>query len=565
MAPSAPLLSVVVTCRNDDHGGNLLNRMQAFVNGLIAQCNRHGIDAELIVVEWNPPPERPRLAEALRWPDNPGTCRVRILEVPERLHRRFRYSARLPLFQMIAKNVGIRRAHGQFVLATNIDILFSDELMQFIASGGLQPGRIYRIDRHDVAADVPIDAPVDEQLAYCRDNLIRVNAREGTFDLTPDGVRIPSFDQEAGALDCDDLISADVGLRFGAGWHAPERCNGSHFRWARNDATILLRSETASSLTLTFAMEAGPGLNHVPFTLEVRDGLERIAAKAAVTGDRLITVTLPLRPGKTSKFTFHCQGGGQTTPDDERVLDFRVFGPIRAGAPHRLQLTPRLWLRRLVRSCPGWLRGLGKLAFRATRSARVRKAEREFLERKQQWLDSLKVGGGNPDGQGAREEAAAVPALHSTACGDFTLMAREHWQTVRGYPELEMFSLHIDTVLLYIAYFHGWPEVVLPEPMRIYHIEHSIGSGWTPQGWAPLLERLAKQKIPVLDPLTVMEWAHQMSKQAIPLVWNTVEWGLGNQEIQEVSPAGGQRSAPADGRNTGMGDSSKNLANSMGR
>ena len=48
---------------------------------------------------------------------------------PSVLHRRLKYADRLPLFQMIAKNVGIRRAKGQFVLATNIDILFSDELI----------------------------------------------------------------------------------------------------------------------------------------------------------------------------------------------------------------------------------------------------------------------------------------------------------------------------------------------------------------------------------------------------------------------------------------------------
>ena len=34
-------LSVVVTARNDDHGGNLLSRMQAFVSGWIGQARRY--------------------------------------------------------------------------------------------------------------------------------------------------------------------------------------------------------------------------------------------------------------------------------------------------------------------------------------------------------------------------------------------------------------------------------------------------------------------------------------------------------------------------------------------
>ena len=35
-----PYLSVVVTTRNDDHGGDPLKRLQAFINTLAAQCRR---------------------------------------------------------------------------------------------------------------------------------------------------------------------------------------------------------------------------------------------------------------------------------------------------------------------------------------------------------------------------------------------------------------------------------------------------------------------------------------------------------------------------------------------
>jgi len=176
-------LSVVVTARNDDHGGNLLHRMQLFVNGLLEQGQRHQLKAELVLVEWNPPPDRPRLREALSWPMEKGPCTVRVIEVPPEIHKRFRFSDVLPLFQMIAKNVGIRRAGGKFVLATNIDLLFSDELMRFLASGRLRKGQMYRVDRYDVPADVPSAAPIEAQLEYCRQNVIRINAREGTDNL----------------------------------------------------------------------------------------------------------------------------------------------------------------------------------------------------------------------------------------------------------------------------------------------------------------------------------------------------------------------------------------------
>jgi hypothetical protein len=151
-----------VTSRNDGHGGNPLGRLQAFVNTFDAQCRRYGLDAELIVVEWNPPPDRPRLHELVR---RPAGCAfaLRYIEVPAEFHEGLPNAHVLPLFQMIGKNVGVRRARGRFVLCTNIDIIFSDALVEFFASGGLRRGVIYRVDRHDIESDYPIDGALDEQ------------------------------------------------------------------------------------------------------------------------------------------------------------------------------------------------------------------------------------------------------------------------------------------------------------------------------------------------------------------------------------------------------------------
>ena len=104
-----PALSIVATSRNDDHGGNLLGRMQTFVDGFAEQCRRHDLAAELVLVEWNPLPDRPSLAEALRWPQGGGPFSSRIIQVPPELHARLANADRLPLFQMVAKNVGVRR------------------------------------------------------------------------------------------------------------------------------------------------------------------------------------------------------------------------------------------------------------------------------------------------------------------------------------------------------------------------------------------------------------------------------------------------------------------------
>jgi hypothetical protein len=125
-------------------------------------------------------------------------------------------------------------------------------------------------------------------------------------------------------------------------------------------------------------------------------------------------------------------------------------------------------------------------------------------------------------------------SLHTCACGDFTLMAREDWFELLGYPEFEMFSLHIDSVLCYMAHHYGIVETMLEDPMRIYHIEHGTGSGWTPEGAAKLMERIAAKGISCLDCQEVLAWATEMRRLGRPLVLNYDDWGLPDAKLPET-------------------------------
>jgi hypothetical protein len=60
---------------------------------------------------------------------------------------------RPPLFEYRAKNVALRRARGTFVVVTNADIAFSDELFDLIARRALRDDAFYRVDRHDYLPD----------------------------------------------------------------------------------------------------------------------------------------------------------------------------------------------------------------------------------------------------------------------------------------------------------------------------------------------------------------------------------------------------------------------------
>jgi hypothetical protein len=72
--------------------------------------------------------------------------------------------------------------------------------------------------------------------------------------------------------------------------------------------------------------------------------------------------------------------------------------------------------------------------------------------------------------------------------------------------------------------------------MRIYHIEHGSGSGWTPDGQKALYARLAAKGIPVLDNEDVLRWGAQMKQLRSPMIFNHEDWGLAELELKETSP-----------------------------
>jgi FkbM family methyltransferase len=548
-----PYLSLVVTARNDDHGGNLLRRMQIFVDGWLAQARRYQIPSELIIVEWNPPADRPPLAEALHWPADTGPCEVRFVVVPPEVHNRYQHAESLPLYQMIAKNVGIRRARGRFILATNIDILFSDELAAFLGAQQLRTDRMYRIDRHDAMSDVPAEAPIEEQLAYCHSHLIRVNRREGTFEVTPEGGPVVSL---------VDVASAGSGILFGPGWFPPERfeTTGS-FRWAQDQAEILLEPPPDSATRLTVDLEPGPATGGRLLDLEVVTDDGR--SVASVTVDSRTRLQLMLLAPPPRRLILRARGTFASPNTNPRTLCFRVFRLERDSAEaSELQGESRATLeappngsRMLL-----WWKNLqyviGKLAkegplvsLTVPVSPRLQRILKNYVERggftgmirgAKRKSDPAISPAPEPPAVEASASARCPEFLHTNGCGDFTLIAREHWFNLRGYPEFDVFSMNIDSVFCFAAHYGGAREEVLADPMRIYHIEHGSGSGWTPEGQQKLFERIAAKGIPIVDNEEVLQWGTQMRRLNSPMIFNGEDWGLASVCLAETVIGPGQ-------------------------
>jgi hypothetical protein len=338
----------------------MLRRLSLFAESLLQLANRYHLSGELIIVEWNPP-SGPRLHEVLQLRTKSDTFIIRFIGVPPEAHQRFRNADVIPLFQYIAKNVGIRRARGEFVVATNPDLLFSDALVSFLASGTLDANALYRIDRHDVPANVPVDVSLEEQLAWCSANILRVHLQSGTLDLQSSYIH---------------------------------------------------------------------KLHYI----------------------------------------------------------LREYGALRKA-----------------------VRGF----FRSIRFVRFCLAVPQGNARK--WL--------------------LLPAIHTNASGDFTLLARHHWHSLHGYPELPIWSMHLDSLLCYMAIASGLHEQVLRPPARIFHLEHA--NSWVVMTYEERLRIFATK--PWIDMQLLYEvWAH-MYTTSRAICCNHENWGLGDMEFPEVAIQNGDQ------------------------
>lgn len=176
-----PYLSFITASRNDDHGSGLNKRMRLFIKGLIHQCNKFKLPVELIIVEWNPPTDRPFLNEVMPSPAEGDFLSIRYIRVPNSIHQTYRFAAKIPLYQMIAKNVGIRRAMADFILCTNIDLLFSDELMKILVERKLDKHSFYRANRCDIPSTIDEEMSFDQQIAFGEKNILRRLGKDAQY------------------------------------------------------------------------------------------------------------------------------------------------------------------------------------------------------------------------------------------------------------------------------------------------------------------------------------------------------------------------------------------------
>lgn len=145
-----PLLTFVKYARNDGYTPDFLDRMQFAANRLASQAEKYGVPIEILVVEWNPPADRPPLSDALLINQSSEFVDVRFIRVPPKEHLLCGLADTKGMHPARALNVGYRRAKGRFVTPKSSDSFLSDQTFEFFASGSLEENNLYRLNRYDI-------------------------------------------------------------------------------------------------------------------------------------------------------------------------------------------------------------------------------------------------------------------------------------------------------------------------------------------------------------------------------------------------------------------------------
>jgi hypothetical protein len=92
----------------------------------------------------------------------------------------------VPLFEYVAKNIGIRRAKGEYILATNPDIIFNPQTIRFLARKKLRKDTFYRTDRCDFRdVKIPSNGTFSGYLSNIRKNTFIISLRGHKYEIEP--------------------------------------------------------------------------------------------------------------------------------------------------------------------------------------------------------------------------------------------------------------------------------------------------------------------------------------------------------------------------------------------
>ncbi len=140
------MISIVITGRNDNYGGDFKARMFLALHRNVELLERYAVDYEIVFVEWNPIEEKPYVCRKIC----SEYVKARAFVVPFAIHQAYSTNPQMPFCEMPAKNIGIREAMGDSILVLNADIVLSESIVEEISQLEPLDNVFYRARRVDI-------------------------------------------------------------------------------------------------------------------------------------------------------------------------------------------------------------------------------------------------------------------------------------------------------------------------------------------------------------------------------------------------------------------------------
>ena len=233
------MISFVIVSRNDNYAPSMEKRQQAAFEVLFEQLEKHSIASEIILVDWNPPLDRPLLKNIFPIQPHSKNVAVRYIKIPPEIHHKYQYSRDIPIHVAAGWNTGIKRAHGEFILPKSADTFYSNDVMEFLARGNLDAQNVYRCDRVDISENASFLIIENPSNPISVENFHLLNRyKRPAFSPHPE---VPNLHTDA----CGDfiLMHRDVWLQIGGFWEGDSVISAEVDGLALNAAVALGKKE----------------------------------------------------------------------------------------------------------------------------------------------------------------------------------------------------------------------------------------------------------------------------------------------------------------------------------
>lgn len=140
------MITTAVICgRNDNYGGRLIERASFSLNGLLQVFD------EVIYVDWNTDPGKKILSDELNLTDRSNLKVITVTS--DRVKKIITDDTSQKMCEVLARNIAIRRAKGDIIVSTNIDIIPPPKEYLDILMKSLQKDEMITLTRNDIEID----------------------------------------------------------------------------------------------------------------------------------------------------------------------------------------------------------------------------------------------------------------------------------------------------------------------------------------------------------------------------------------------------------------------------